>query len=231
MSRRMTALLVIVLALCLGLNLAAPSRAYCEAAPQILGKTYGEWSAQWWQWALTEPVATNPLLDNTGEFAGLNQKGPVWFLAGTITGNPETRHVSIPKGKYIFFPIVNTIIASGPYLGEPLTEKQERLDASAYINTFGSDISDPFPKFVCTLDDIQVVFNPNTPIVRTQSPAFTLHLYTGNLFGVPESDNFPCISDGYWVMLPPLSAGTHTLYFKATSPSGSQELTYVLTVK
>ena len=53
--RRSIVALVVMLVVVMGLHLGTPSRAYSNAAPQILGKTYGEWSAVWWQWALTEP--------------------------------------------------------------------------------------------------------------------------------------------------------------------------------
>jgi len=37
----------------------------------IAGRTYGEWSAAWWQWATSIPVSSNPLFDkgdgNTGQ--------------------------------------------------------------------------------------------------------------------------------------------------------------------
>jgi hypothetical protein len=41
-------------------------------------------AAQWWQWALAEPARENPLLDTTGQFAAVNQRGRVWFLAGDL---------------------------------------------------------------------------------------------------------------------------------------------------
>jgi hypothetical protein len=46
------------------------------------GRTYGEWSNAWWQWALsisTTPDNNNPLLDPTGASCGNGQSGPVWF--------------------------------------------------------------------------------------------------------------------------------------------------------
>ena len=49
------------------------------------GKTYGEWSAEWWQWALSLPADSNPFFDETGCANGANgQHGSVWFLTGVI---------------------------------------------------------------------------------------------------------------------------------------------------
>src|SRR4051795_351517 len=52
------------------------------------GRTYGDWSARWWQWALAIPVHSppfgdrigHPLFDLTGARCGVGQSGPVWFL-------------------------------------------------------------------------------------------------------------------------------------------------------
>src|SRR5580765_1127192 len=54
------------------------------------GKTYGEWSAAWWTWALQLPVAgppTHPFIDDPSFDVTEGQSGDVWFLAapfGTV---------------------------------------------------------------------------------------------------------------------------------------------------
>ena len=78
------------------------------------GLTYGEWSAQWWQWSLKIPAATNPNLDTTGAHCAEGQSGPVWFLAGWFPGaHPSVviRECTIPAGKSLMIPLAN--IASG----------------------------------------------------------------------------------------------------------------------
>src|SRR5262249_12325700 len=61
------------------------------------GNTYGEWSARWWQWALSVPTATNPIIDSTGAQCAQAQTGKVWFLAGTF-GGAVTRSCTVPQG-------------------------------------------------------------------------------------------------------------------------------------
>ena len=51
------------------------------------GVSYLQWAAKWWQWLLSIPSDTNPAADKTGINCGINQKGPVWFLAGTFGGS------------------------------------------------------------------------------------------------------------------------------------------------
>lgn len=78
------------------------------------GKSYSQWAAAWWQWALGVPADVSPLLDPTGENAGVGQEGPVWFLAGSPGGTTE-RAITVPTGKALFLPILNIA-----YLGFPL---------------------------------------------------------------------------------------------------------------
>ena len=93
---------------------------------------------------------------------------------------------------------------------------------------------DSFANIVCTLDGIPVTFNPNTPIVRTQSPTFSVTLGLENILGAPPGTYEDCWSDGYWVMLPDLSSGEHILHFSCTSSAGSsasgfsQDVTYII---
>jgi hypothetical protein len=239
---------LVALVLVLGLHLAAPFPACSDTSskelgkadgdqsssgridgPKVLGKTIGEWSAIWWQWAFIEPPDSNPLLDTTGEFADKNQKGPVWFLAGFSGSGEATRDVTIPQGKYILFPIVNFVDISGnPPMVPP--------DDEATWRQFLMNNADPFANLVCTLDGTPVVFNPNTPIVRTQSPTFSVTLGKDNIFSGPPGKYADCWSDGYWVMLSPLSPGKHSLHFFASAQTPNfdlvtQNVTYNLTVK
>jgi hypothetical protein len=76
----------------------------------IAGRTYGEWSAAWWQWSLSIPASSHPLFDkgdcNTG------QTGQVFFLGGkacttgdtTCNASVAKRTCTVPKGKDLSSP-------------------------------------------------------------------------------------------------------------------------------
>ncbi len=209
--------------------LAAPPAAYSQTAqPMVLGKTIGQWSAEWWKWVLAIPADTNPMMDNTGEFGDINQQGPAWFLAGVWNGTTATRTVTVPAGKSIFFPIFNLIWTQTPYDPGEWGEDEWRpiiMDAIDFVQPLN---------LICTLDGAPVVYNHKTPIIRTQSPVFTVAFPEYNVWDVYfelPAGSYPNVSDGYWVMLPPLSPGAHTLHF-AAGPTGSevQNVTYNLTV-
>lgn len=81
------------------------------------GQTYGEWTAAWWQWALSIPADRNPLL-TSGEFCGEGQSGPVWFYAGNF-GWDEEKFCTVPKGKALFMPVYNWIFGAAVWDCEP----------------------------------------------------------------------------------------------------------------
>jgi hypothetical protein len=106
-------------ALLLALLITGPTRADVTVYPS--GNTpYGNTNvlnSQWWQWAFSIPIAQSPFLDATGANAGVNNNGPVFFLAGifgvTEPGFPgtvgsATRSITIPQGTPLFFPILNS---------------------------------------------------------------------------------------------------------------------------
>ncbi len=72
----------------------------------------------------------NPLVDQTGENCDVYQQGDVWNLAGTLGGNAE-RDCTIPAGKQILYPIINTFCSE--LTGEALIK-----------DTFGIPKADPF---------------------------------------------------------------------------------------
>jgi hypothetical protein len=54
----------------------------------------------------------------------------------------------------------------------------------------------------------------------------------GNIFGVPADTYGPMVTDGYYLMLAPLSAGAHTIHFTASLGGGFHlDVTYHLTVQ
>ena len=206
-----------------------PSNALAQDSPTVLDKTIGEWSAVWWQWALAIPASKNPMLDKSGKFSDEGQEGPVWFLAGVWNGGQATRSCNVPTGKYILFSIANAIWINSPPLGDNPNNTEtdyRRLANDGLPPSIGGELE-------ATLDRNPIIFNPKTPIIRSQSPVFRASFPTDNVFGANPNflTPYPIVSDGFWVMLPPLSPGNHTLHFRAgPSKKPSQDVTYHLKV-
>jgi hypothetical protein len=188
------------------------------------GLTYGEWTAKWWQWAYLMAEADNPMVDDTGKNCANNQTGPVWFLAGT-GGGAVTRECAIPSGKAILIPIINVECDSAldPSLD---TEAELRACAKADQDTvIGKEI---------TVDGVNI---GSLDSYRLQSPLFNLTFPENNIAGVgPQTAK--AVSDGFWILLKPLSPGSHEIHFKGVlgdptaigTANFALDVTYLLTV-
>ena len=177
------------------------------------GNTYGEWSARWWQWLLAIPTPLNPNLDTTGQHCQEGQAGPVWFLAGAFSPGIGLRSCTVPAGKAILLPLTNTLFGSGAFDCKPTVPKTS-CDINAIRRAAANDIdSRTFP--TVQIDGTSV---DNVIDFRVQSPVITLTYPKDNvialLFGRPsvhEGTYTPNVSDGYFLIIAPLSHGAHTI--------------------
>jgi hypothetical protein len=189
---------------------------------QPYGITYGEWTAKWWQWAHSIPTANNPQLDQTGKDCAQaqNQTGPVWFLAGTSGGSAE-RTCTIPAGKAILLPIVNSF-----YLRDAGETKEEMLAGA----------KEPIDKVTTLEASVDGTPLQNLSNYRIQSPFFNATLPNDNVLGVPEGTYLE-VADGYWAFLEPLPLGQHEIRLHGViidptrpTPSFETAVTYHLTI-
>jgi hypothetical protein len=47
---------------------------FFTADSEPYGKTYGNWTVEWWRWVLRIPKSINPVLDRTGQYVGVDQQ-------------------------------------------------------------------------------------------------------------------------------------------------------------
>jgi hypothetical protein len=171
------------------------------AQGRIYGKTYGQWSARWWQWAISIPANENPLLQAGEVDCGIGQEGPMWFLAGNFGGAVE-RSCTIPRGKALLFPLLNAFYFNGPDEDFTVDEKRAELD-------FFLDLSCQLDS---SLDGLPTTYALVT--ARVQSPTFNVEFPEDNIFGVPAGHvDDEVVSDGHWVIIPALPPGEYEIHF------------------
>lgn len=173
----------------------------------VEGKSIANWTGDWWNWVVKEGFATNPLTDTTGAFANLNQTEPVFFLAGNLgDSTPFVRNFTVPTDKYLLLPIVNYVFWAPE---DGATENDIRNRSKTNVD------STTALKFEL---DGTLLANPTS--YREASPVGGFTLNFGPLLNEIGLSNMPrlAVSDGYWVMLEPLSAGNHTIRISATQP-------------
>jgi hypothetical protein len=197
-----------------------PRSAVLPIQAHAFGKTYANWSAAWWQWALSIPADNHPLTDTADVSTG--QKGAVWFLGGYFGSTTAARHCTIPPGKALFFPILNvecSTVEPPPFFGAD--EEELRANAKAFV--------DPATDLFAEVDGVSI---QNLDQYRTQSPLFSFDAPQPNVLGVAGPIQGESVSDGYYLLIPPLPVGEHTIHFGGTFPqfNFTIDVTYHITV-
>ena len=197
--------------ICIGLAavllvLAPPRTVQADDGPGVvpLGqsvdhRSYAEWTAAWWQWALSYAPDVNPVIDPDGTYSGQGQSGPVWFLAGAF-GGTAVRNVTIPQGKYLLLALANsewdTVPGFQNGLGLPDPLSVEDIRAITSYNLRGMSVT-------CSIDGDSV---EHLDRFRVKSPVFSFNFdpALATAFGYPAPYVRTAVSDGYWLMLQPL---------------------------
>ena len=174
---------------------------------EVDGESISHYTVLWWNWFYSIlPGPEHPLLDKTGERCAVNQSGKVWYLlAGPPNGEKVRRTCSVPSDKYILIPLLN----KGGWL--------RKGGCKAVIRAYGLD--DASVKTMEVYIDGKQVDAPKQ--YHYKSPGcFRMR---GNLVSASKYGEFPAASDGYWIMLKPMSKGKHTISFKSSYEIKGQE--------
>ncbi len=203
---------------------------------------YEELTALWWKWLLAQPAKdvpsripnimtnTNAVLDSTGEFAanlqadGIGPGNKYFFLVATLFGE-ATRTVTVPKGKSLFFPLINTDVDNATNPPTHYTVPKLRAIAKSNIDAVTNRFA--------TLNGFPVQSS------RLKSPVFSyklpsqnsLYAYFGFMGPQFEGTVKLAVSDGYWAVVPPLPSGHYILEFGGADSNGLDvHVKYNLTV-
>jgi hypothetical protein len=177
------------------------------------GLKYGDWSARWWQWAVSQTT-----FDNCP-----NESGPVWFLSAAQTS------CVIPANTAIMFPTFNVEWsaaeanvqgrvpqAQGTCLVPTYPNGTSYAALLACARVQAANVTGPGGSLEASVDGTAL---QRLTQYRAQStpPPFTITAVSGNQFGIPPGSS-QSVAVGYWIMLMPPSAGKHLIHFGATVP-------------
>ena len=180
----------------------------------VAGKTQEAWSREWWQWAGSFDRSVSPVADRTGAACGSKQAGPVWFLAGTYGTRRTIRTCKVPRGKHLFFPLINYVV---------MPRYEDSLSCEAAMRT-AAEMTDEVSNLVLDIDgSLHLALDKHRQATRA---CFNLAEKAE-----PRYEIFPTAANGYYVMLRPLPRGTHTLNVGGILPGMSQAVTYTLIVE
>jgi len=171
------------------------------------GRTYGEWSAKWWEWFMEFPVQDkqgNPLPHPSFDDPNFNvrdrQQGDVWFLGET---SPiMVRTCDIPLDKSLFVALHTAESSNLEGLGN--TEAEQRANSEWTANHIVGSFFEIDGQPVADIESYRVT-----------SPQFKFDAPTPWVFGATGGKG-TSVGDGYYVLLKPLSKGQHTIHYGGT---------------
>jgi hypothetical protein len=185
-----------------------PADAYAPAhvvppGARFRGKTYGQWAAAFWKWALEFPLDGHPFTTCMRDFA-IGQTGKVWFWSAPDSC-PGPIPARLPAGTALFLTIRDVETSSleaPPFHGD--TEARQRANSRWW--------ADHIVGVFCIIDGVPVrhlhAYRFSTPHIHFTAPAAWIF---GNTGGPSTS-----VGDGYYVMVEPLSEGRHTIHYGGT---------------
>jgi len=188
----------------------------------VRGKTISEWAENWTAWGVQAPKDSNPLTDETGEFASVDNNGRIFFIAGPFNPPPDTtveREFDVPFGKTLMVPVITAFDTEGPGIPATLPDLDPNYklevdtvlqDWDAVSTLFASVDGDP----VHDLRDyrIETDFFSMGP-VKEASLLASLGVPAGTLTETTKAV-------GYWLMIDGLPKGEHTLDFGGSFGNG-----------
>jgi methionine-rich copper-binding protein CopC len=221
-ARLAAGLLAVVVALALTVPTASAHQRHRGRHSQQ-GDTFARLAVEWWRRAVETPAPENPFGAGQCE---TNQRGHIWFLVGSLVGDPD-RSCTMPRGTSLFFPLANNFY--GAFLNDPAEQRTPEFvfaHAECAVTEFAVEV------------DGRSLRHPRIHRVSpTDSGLFDLQLPTDNVFGflekdVPDLRLSPSAQSGSYVLLKPLRPGTHTLHWTATSSCAptKQDIRYTITV-
>lgn len=189
------------------------------------GASIGTWAGRWWQWIFSVPLDEHhPFNDSTGANCGQGQSArQMWFLAGVSnTGGEVGRGCEVPKGRAIFFPVLNTecsTLEKEPFYGEDAAALKACAESfvmeDMYAQLDGADLN--MATVTSDVYDFTVTEGWNI---------------AGYFEGADVGDTGQSVASGTHVVLPPLPPGTYTLEFGGYFPLWDYQLdiTYRISV-
>lgn len=171
------------------------------------GKTWSEWSQLWWRWIISIPKDRSPGLGHDDlESNQFQYDDNITFLAGSFDLGNFIRHdVTVPFGKALFFPLINSI---NSFAEDPTMKTEEDL-----IRWSRQDIENIRKK--------ELIIN-GEPISEqlVYSEPFNIEYPPNNVFKVKPGLT-TAISCGYWAFLRPLARGDYKIQTSGSCIAGT----------
>ena len=205
------------------------------------GKTYSQLAIGWWQYFMSLPTTNSPFYNFPGNPPvplSTAQSAPVWFLCGNYLGGTFAFTNTIPSVALFLLLSGNEVDNAGCPTPNDYNEM--------YLRAWAGGVANGAISMTCTIDGVPMGYiDIHTTPYRVQPPPFSYtcpaaHSYIRdhrglwcyeNGSGIPYTID-GAISDGTYLLISPLSIGSHIITSSFQYSSGlSGDFTFYLTVQ
>src|SRR5262249_1940113 len=128
--------------------------------------------------------------------------------------------------------ILAFIVINLPELGDDPWSKDQESSA----RDFSADAVDTATGLACEIDGVAIKSLASYRVKTAKGGAFMVNLPADDVFGftdlgVTPGSHGPCVTDGIYLILAPLSPGQHTIHFTVVVPVFDEDVTYHITVQ
>jgi hypothetical protein len=185
-------------------GMSIPGVAPIQSRP--FGKSYSEWAAAWWQWAMQTPAANHPAFGpcSTG------QSGRVWFVGVNFSGGERSSSCTVPIGTALYLQLISNFY--GAFLNDPAeTRTEDYIRALVECTNFSAQS--------LRIDGVE--YRDAAARYLERSIVFSAQLPVDNVFGltedqVPQLLLSPSVDMGYYLFLTPLPVGSHLVEWQVS---------------
>lgn len=176
------------------------------------GKSWDEWCADWWRWALSMPKTKNPGMGFVeSEAATSPVHDDVIFLVGAfdlVGGKQITHNLRIPAGKSVLLPVIN---CTNCFAYDPEMKTDDDLRAWAV-------------KEISQIHKNAITINDN-PVEQQTVPSdvFDLNWIEDNIFGIKPGPT-RAVSTGFWLFIKSLPEGEYDISSYGSCMSGKVKI-------
>ena len=179
---------------------------------QPFGQPMYRWAELMWSYIYSIAPDQNPFFDTTGQFCGVNQNGPVWFLPavpGSTLGNNVSRSCTIPHDKAIMLQMSSAV--NDYPCPDPNFHPAPGQSLYDFLYSAIEPLFDNVSGFTVTLDGVNI----NDPLsYRFFSPAvfnFSPSLAMVAFDSCVTQTNMQGVVDGFYLLFKPMPPGQHQI--------------------
>jgi hypothetical protein len=172
---------------------------------RVQGLTYGGWIARWWKYALELPSAQNPITGGTGANCAYQRVGNVALVVASSTLDVPIQ-CAVPAGTMLYLEVLGaecSTLEPAPFYGGD--EAELRACAQGIVPQ----------DLMASIDGVAI---QNLSKYIFTSPMYKFTVPDDNILGAPAGAIGESVGYGAYLLIAPLSPGTHTIHAHGTYP-------------